>query len=102
MDASFHVWIRRIGVALLVAVGATLLSPLSGQLIAPLIRFAVWAAATLGYIFIVAGIPFLLWMVARVLFRTFVTPYVRGRRIRLLRERRLMAEAAMRSGTGQR
>jgi hypothetical protein len=102
VDASFHVWIRRIGVALLVAVAATLLSPFSGQIVAPFIGVAVWAAAALGYIFIIGGIPFLLWMVARVVFRTFVTPYLRSRRIRVIRERRLLAEAAMRAGTGQR
>ena len=101
MDASFHVWTRRIGVALLVAVGATLLSPLSGKLVEPFIHFAVWAAATLGYIFIVVGIPFLLWIIARAVFRTFLTPYIRSRRIRLIRERRLLAEAAMRAGTEQ-
>lgn len=101
MDASFHVWIRRIGVALLVAVGVTLLAPLSGKIVEPLIRFSVWAAATLGYIFIIIGIPFLLWTVGRTLFRTFVMPYVRIRRIRSIRERRLLAEAAMRPGTGQ-
>ena len=101
MDASFHTWIRRIGVALVVAVGATLLSHLSGQIVEPLVRFAVWAAAILGYIFIIVGIPFLLWTVGRALFRTFLMPYVRIRRIRSIRERRLLAEAAMRSGTGQ-
>lgn len=102
MDASFHVWTRRIGIAFLVAVGATLLSPLSGQIVEPLIRFAVWAAATLGYIFIIVGIPFLLWTVGKTAFRTFVTPYLRIRRIRSIRERRLLAEAAMRAGTEQR
>jgi hypothetical protein len=102
VDASFHVWIRRIGVALLVAIIAALLFPLSAQIAAPFIHIVVWAAAALGYVFIIAGIPFLLWMIGRVVFRTFVTPYVRIRRIRMIRERRLMAEAAMRSGTGQR
>ncbi len=101
MDASFHVWTRRIGIALLVAVGATLLSSVSGQVVEPLIRFAVWAAATLGYLFIIVGIPFLLWTVGKTVFRTFVTPYVRTRHIRSIRERRLLAEAAMRSGTEQ-
>lgn len=101
MDASFHVWTRRIGVVLLVAVGATLLSPLSGRLVEPFIHFAVWAAATLGYIFIIVGIPFLLWTVGKTVFRTFVTPYVRTRRIRSIRERRLLAEAAMRPKTQQ-
>ena len=69
MDASFHVWTRRIGIALLVAVGATLLSSVSGQVVEPLIRFAVWAAATLGYLFIIVGIPFLLWTVGKTVFR---------------------------------
>lgn len=99
MDASFHVWTRRIGIALLVALGATLLSPLSGRIINPFFHFAVWAAATLGYIFIFVGIPFLLWTVGKTVFRTFVTPYIRTRRIRSIRERRLLAEAAMRTGT---
>lgn len=102
MDASFHVWTRRIGVVLLIAAGATLLYPVSGRIIEPFIRFAVWAAATLGYIFIIVGIPFLLWMVGKTVFRTFFTPYIRSRRIRLIRERRLLAEAAMRGGTEQR
>lgn len=101
MDALFHVWTRRIGVVLLVAVGATLLSPFAGRLVEPFIHFAVWAAATLGYIFIVVGIPFLLWTVGKAVFRTFVTPYVRTRRIRSIRERRLLAEAAMRPKTEQ-
>jgi hypothetical protein len=102
VDASFHVWIRRIGIALLVAIVAALLFPLSVQIVEPFIRIAVWAAAALGYVLIIAGIPFLLWMTGRVVFRTFVTPYVRSRRIRNIRERRLMAEAAMRADTGQR
>jgi hypothetical protein len=100
VDASFHVWTRRIGVLLLVAIGVTLLSPLSGRFVEPLIRVGVWTAATLGYIFIIVGIPFLLWTVGKTVFRTFITPYVRSRRIRSIRERRLLAEAAMR-GTGQ-
>lgn len=101
MDASFHVWTRRIGIPLLVGIIAIFLFPHSGRIIAPLVSVGVWAAATLGYIFIIVGIPFLLWTVGKTVFRTFITPYVRSRRIRAIRERRLLTEAALRGGTGQ-
>lgn len=99
MDSPLNIWIRRIGIPLLVAVIAVVLFPYSARLIGPLLGLSVWAAAAIGYVFIFLGVPFLLWIVGKACYKIFLKPYVRARHIRMLRERRLLNEAAARAGS---
>lgn len=99
MDSPLNVWIRRVGIPLLVAVLAVVLFPLSARLLGPLLGLSVWAAAAMGYVCIFLGIPFLLWIVAKACYKIFFKPYVRARRIRMLRHRRLLHEAATRASS---
>lgn len=101
MDSSLHAWVRRIGILVLLAVILLLLFPVSEQIIGPVFGAAAWAGATIGYIFIFVGIPFLLIIIGRPVYRLFLEPYVRARRIRSIRERRLLREAAARSDSAQ-
>jgi len=97
VDTSLHAWVRRIGLTVLIAVILFLLFPVSAQIIGPAFGVAAWTGAAIGYIFIVLGIPFLLVIVGRPVYRQFLMPFVRARRIRSIRERRLLREAAARS-----
>lgn len=99
MDSPLNVWTRRIGIPVLVAVLAIVLFPFSARLIGPLLGLSVWAAAVVGYVFIFVGVPFLLWIVGKACYRIFLKPYVRVRRIRMLRDRRLLDEAAARASS---
>jgi len=99
VDSPLNVWIRRIGIPLLLAVLAVVLFPFSARLIGPLLGLSVWAAAAVGYVFIFLGVPFLLWIVGKACYKIFFKPYLRARRISRLRERRLLNEAAARAGS---
>jgi len=99
--SPLNVWIRRIGIPSLVAVLAVVLFPFWARLIGPFLGVSVWAAAAVGYVFIFLGVPFLFWIVGKACYRIFLKPYVRARRIRMLRERRLLNEAAARAGTAE-
>lgn len=101
MDTSLHAWLRRIGIPVLLAVILLLLFPVSAQIIGPVFGVAAWTGATIGYIFIFLGIPFLLAIIGRPVYRLFLEPYVRARRIRSIRERRLLREAAARRDSAQ-
>lgn len=101
MDSPLHAWVRRIGIPILLAVILLLLFPFSAQIIGPVVGVAAWTGAAVGYIFIVLGIPFLLVIVGRPVYRLFLEPYVRARRIRAIRERRLLREAAARGPSAQ-
>lgn len=101
MDTSLHAWLRRIGIPVLLALILLLLFPVSGQIIGPVFGLAAWTGATIGYIFIFLGIPFLLVIIGRPVYRLFLEPYVRARRIRSIRERRLLREAATRGDSAQ-
>jgi hypothetical protein len=102
VDSPLNVWLRRIGIPLLVAVIAVMLVPVSARILGPVLGIAVWTGAAFGYLCIVVGIPFLLWIVGRAVYKTFLRPYVRARRIRLITQRRLLREAAARGSSAQR
>jgi hypothetical protein len=96
-----NVRVRRIGIPLVLAVVAVLLVPVSARIFGSVLGIAAWAGAAFGYVCIVLGIPFLLWIIGRPVYRTFVRPYLRARRIRLIVQRRLLREAASRSSSAQ-
>lgn len=102
MDSSIYAWGRRIGIPVLLAVILVLLFPVSAQILGPVFGAAAWTGAAVGYIFIFLGIPFLLIIVGRPVYRLFLKPYVRARRIRLIRDRRLLQDAAARGDSAQR
>jgi hypothetical protein len=93
--------VRRIGIPLLFAVAAILLVPASARIVGPVFGIVAWTGAAFGYLCIVAGIPFLLWIIGRPGYNTFVKPYVRARRIRQIAHRRLLREAAARDGSAK-
>lgn len=101
MDTSLHIWLRRIGIPVLLAVVLLLLFPVSAQIIGPVFGLAAWTGAAVGYIFIFLGIPFLFVIVGGPAYKLFIKPYVRVRRIRAIRERRLLHEAAARGDSTQ-
>jgi hypothetical protein len=96
-----NLWIRRIGLCLLLAGIAVFLVPSSAQILGPILGAAAWTGAAFGYLSIFIGIPFLLSIVARVVYKIFLRPYVRARHIRAITERRLLREAAERDGSAQ-
>jgi hypothetical protein len=96
VDSPLNVWVRRLGIPLLLAMIALWLFPGSVQVLGPFLGLSVWAAAVFGYIFIFLGIPFLVWIIARSVYRVFLRPYVRARHIRMLAHQRLLREAAER------
>ena len=102
MDSPLNVWARRVGIPLLLGVIAVLLVPVSARILGPVLGIAAWTGAAFGYVCIVLGIPFLLWIVGRAVYNTFIRPYVRARRIRLITQRRLLREAAARGSSAQR
>ena len=101
METSLHIWVRRIGIPVLLAAILLLLFPVSAPIIGPAFGVAAWTGAVIGYSFIFVGIPFLLVIIGRPVYRLFLQPYVRARRIRAIRERRLLREAAARGDSEQ-
>jgi len=96
VDSSFHVWVRRIGFPLLVAAILMAVVPEWARFLGPAFGVAAWTAAAAGYLCIFVGIPFLLIVVGKAGYRVVLKPYVRAWRIRTIRDRRLLREAAAR------
>lgn len=96
MDSSLYVWVRRIGIPLLVGAAVIAVLPGSARFLGPAFGVAAWTAAAVGYICIFVGIPFLLILVGKAGYRVVLKPYVRAWRIRTIRDRRLLREAAAR------
>lgn len=102
MDTTLNIWIRRIWRVALLALFLVLLLPASARYIGPLFGVAAWSGAVFGYVCIVLGIPFLLSVVGRAGYNTLLRPYVRARRIRGIRNQRLLREAAERQVSEER
>ena len=96
MDSSFYLWVRRIGLPLLVVAAVLAVLPGSARWVGPALGVAAWTAAAAGYICIFVGIPFLLFTVGKAGYKVVLKPYVRAWRIRTIRDRRLLREAAAR------
>jgi hypothetical protein len=96
VDSSLHIWVRRIGIPLLVGAVLITILPNSARILGPAFGVAAWAAAAVGYICIFAGIPFLLIIIGKAGYRVVLKPYVRAWRIRMIRDRRELREAAAR------
>ena len=96
MDSALNIWTRRIGLLLAFALLVALLSPAAARIIGPLFGIAAWTGAAFGYICVFAGIPFLLWIVGKGGYNAVLKPYVRARRMRVIRNHRLLREAAER------
>jgi Mn2+/Fe2+ NRAMP family transporter len=54
------------------------------------------AVQVIGYAIFLVGIPFFLWIMAEACYRIFLRPFLRARRIRRIRDHRLLIEAAAR------
>jgi hypothetical protein len=102
VDSTLNVWIRRIWRLALLALFLVLLLPASARFVGPLLGVAAWSGALFGYICIVLGLPFLLSIVGRAGYNAVLKPYVRARRIRVIRNQRLLREAAERQAPGER
>jgi hypothetical protein len=96
VDSSLHIWVRRIGVPLLVGAVLVTVLPNSARILGPAFGAAAWTAAAVGYVCIFVGIPFLLIIVGKSGYKVLLKPYVRAWRIRTIRDRRLLREAAAR------
>jgi hypothetical protein len=101
VDSALNIWTRRIGLLLLFALVLALLLPASAGIIGPLFGIAAWTGAAFGYICVFAGIPFLLWIVGKAGYNAVLKPYVRARRIRVIRNHRLLREAAERQPSAE-
>jgi hypothetical protein len=59
-------------------------------------KSAIYFAEFAGLLLLFVGLPFLLWVLARPLYRTFLMPTVRAIHIRKIRANRELMEAALR------
>jgi hypothetical protein len=56
----------------------------------------VLVAVVLAILIFLVGMPFFFWIMGEAGYKVFLRPFVRARRIRKIRERRLLMEAAAR------
>jgi hypothetical protein len=99
VDSALNVWTRRIGIALAFALIVAFLLPAALRFLVPLFGVAAWAGALFGYVCIFVGIPFLLSIVGKAAYDILFRPYVRARRIRVIRNQRMLREAAARQSS---
>lgn len=102
VDSALNVWTRRIGLVAGLALLVALFLPATARFIGPLFGLAAWTGAAVGYVCLFLGIPFLLLTVGRAGYNSMLRPYVRARRIRVIRNQRLLREAAERDISGDR
>jgi Kef-type K+ transport system membrane component KefB len=90
---------RRLGkvaIGLGVVVAVLLVLPLVAALARTAASLAVLAVQIAGLLILFVGLPFLLWVLAKPLYRTFLMPTVRAIHIRKIRANRELMEAALR------
>jgi hypothetical protein len=90
---------RRLGktaIALGVVVAVLLALPFLTALASTATSLAMAAVQFAGLLLLFLGIPFLLWVLAKPLYRTFLMPTVRAIHIRKIRANRELMEAALR------
>ncbi len=86
----------KVVIALVVGVVALLALPLIAELANSAISLALAAIQFVGLLLFFVGLPFLVWVLARPLYRTFLMPTVRAIHIRKIRANRELMEAALR------
>lgn len=102
VDSALNVWIRRVGLVAALALLLALFLPATARFIGPLFGLAAWTGAAVGYVCLFVGIPFLLLTVGKAGYNSMLRPYVRARRIRVIRNQRLLREAAERQVSEER
>jgi len=95
LKSSLKVWLKRLAIAAAVAILLWLLLPL----VAGLVGISISIIALIGWVILFGGLPFLVWVLAESIYRTFLKAYVRAWHINRIRNARYMKEAAERSGT---
>jgi hypothetical protein len=89
-------------IVLACVVAALVLLPVLARLLGLAVGISFLAIQIVGYVILFVGLPFFVWMMGEAGYRVFLRPLVRARRIRKMRNRRLLLEAAARkSGTPQ-
>jgi len=92
-------WTRKFFIVLVIALAVYLTYPaVLGALSSILKEASVWFQV-FGYAGALIIIPFFMWIMAEASYKVFLRPTVRARRIRKIRNRRLMLEAAARDNT---
>jgi uncharacterized membrane protein len=82
-------------IAVVVAILALL--PLLADLLSVAIGVSFLTIEIVGLFIFLVGMPLFFWIMSEAGYRVFLRPYMRARRIRIIRNRRLMFEAAARS-----
>jgi hypothetical protein len=99
LKSTLKIWLKRSAIALAVALLAWLLLPLAAGLVGLALGLSISVIALVGYIILVAGLPFVMWILGESIYRVFLKAYVRAWNINRIRDARYMKEAAERSGT---
>jgi hypothetical protein len=85
MATGLRIWLKRVVIGLLVV--------LALPLIAYIVGLGLRLAEFVGYLVLLVGLPFFLWIIARAGYRIFVKPYFRAWHINHIRHNRLLQEA---------
>jgi hypothetical protein len=97
MGSGRYRWIRRIGIALFLALLAVVLFPSLREIAGLGLGLGIKLVGWLGDVFVFAGIPlFLAWIICDVAYPVLLKPYVRAWHINHLRNARYLREAAER------
>ena len=93
MKSSLKIWLKRLAIAAAVAILLWLLLPV----VAGLVGLSISVIALIGWVILFGGLPFLVWILAESVYRTFLKAYVRAWHISRIRDARYMREARERS-----
>ncbi len=99
LKSSLKVWLKRLAIAAAVAILLWLLLPVVAGLVGLVFGLSISVIAFIGWVILLGGLPFLVWILAESVYRTFLKAYVRAWHISRIRDARYMREAAERSPT---
>lgn len=97
MKADLKTFFKRSAKWLVVIALILILSPLLAQLLGIAIGLSITAVGIVGYAIFLIGMPLFFWILAEAGYKVFLKPSIRAIRIRKIRDRRLLKEAAARS-----
>lgn len=96
MPEESKVSVKKLGSIALIVVAVLILLPVLLYLLGLAVGLSLLAVKVAGVLIFLVGMPLFFWIMGEASYKVFLRPYVRAYRIRTIRSRRLLLEAAQR------
>jgi len=96
LQSSLKIWLKRLAITSDVTFLLWLLLPLLAEILGLALGLSISVIALIGYLILLVGLPFAVWILAEPIYRVFLKAYVRAWHINRIRDARYLKQAAER------